>query len=144
MLLCFNFPISPDLYPRGPFQNKLISFYDQKVLSESFKINIKFLETNEILISELTQLHYIEILKLIFLFSGLSVFQHNWPHQHSSSVANSHSTLCLRCWWEDKLFGLKDFSSFQRKNHNALQCYDTGVIPLIFILMTPYLCHSIT
>ena len=40
--LYFNFPISVDLYSRGPFQNKLISFYDQKVLAESFNINIYF------------------------------------------------------------------------------------------------------
>ena len=38
--LYFNFPISVDLYSRGPFQSKLISFYDQKVLAESFDINI--------------------------------------------------------------------------------------------------------
>ena len=50
--------------------------------------------------------------------SGLAVFQHNWPYQHCSTLANCDSTLCLRCWWEDQSFRIKVFSTFQGRNNH--------------------------
>ena len=89
-------------------------------LADLFKINWsvftirKFWQNHLILIYFWEQMKFwlkswhssiIDVFKINFP-SGLSVFQYNWPHQHSSSVANSDSTLCLRCWWDDKVFGI--------------------------------------